>query len=49
MLSNLSITKSNYEIEMVKMQDSLMIIEKEKDKVEETNLEYEAKLAMLSQ
>lgn len=49
LISNLSITKSNYEIELVNMKDSLVILEKENKKMAQTNEEYEEKLAMLSQ
>lgn len=49
LISNLSITKSNYEIELVNMQDSLIILEKERNKITETNEQYEEKLALISQ
>ena len=40
MLSELSIAKSNYEIKLVKMQDSLVIMEKDKKSIERMNDEY---------
>ena len=40
-ISNLSVTKSNYEIELVNMQDSLVIMEKEKREAEKSKDQYE--------
>ena len=40
-INNLSVTRSNYEIELVNMQDSLVILEKEKREAERSKDNYE--------
>jgi septal ring factor EnvC (AmiA/AmiB activator) len=45
----MAIAKSSYEIELVNMQDSLVILELEKKEIEKTNEEYEDKLALIAQ